>query len=329
MKRDLPLSVIAVAAALAICFGLAKMRPDYAPTKSQPFSLDKAAPNPAAKPAPGSGHVIMRVNGEPVTEREFQTYLSGAPEQMQQMLGSAQGRRVMADQIVKLKALEQKAREMGLDRDPELTSRLDAERSNMLANAALRKLVGNDEQRLREAYEKNKTQMETVDLSHILIAYQGGQAPARGGNAPSREQAMQKANAIEMALQKGAPFAAIARQASDDTASAERGGELGPIGRDALPPEIGNAVFALKPGEVSKPVMSQYGIHIFKAGKRQSPSFEQVKPMLQQQMQQQLIGETVDKLAKGANVYLDPSFFGPEPKPGAAPAVPPAMKRPS
>jgi peptidyl-prolyl cis-trans isomerase C len=316
MRRDLLYADIGIVIVLVLCFGLARMKPEFPPTKSEPFRIDKQAATPA--PLPGEGKVIMRVNGEPITEREFQLYVAGVPEQMQAMLNSSpQGRRIMADQIVKLKALEQQAEKMGLDKDPDIAMRLDTDRSNLLANAALQKMIGGNEAKLRAEYEKAKPRFEELDLSHILIAYQGGQAPARNGQPLTREQALQKANAISDALQHGADFARLAQQQSDDAATAQQGGHIGPVTREALR-DLAAPVFALRPGEISKPVVSEYGVHIFKAGPRQTPSFEQVKPMLQQQMQQALVGEAVEKVAKNAKVYLDPKFFGPETKGSAA-----------
>lgn len=325
MKRDLVLALIAIVVVLGACFALAHVRPDLAPTKSQPFVLDRDAANPMQQP--GASKIIMRVNGEPVTERQFQTYIAAAPENMQQMLASPSGRRVLAEQIVQLKALEQEAKKMGLDRDAEISSRLEAERSNVLANAALRKLVTADDQRLRAAYARSKDKFEMIELSHILIGYRGAQPPERNAGAPPQAEAMQKANAIDAALQHGADFAVIARQQSTDTASAQRGGQLGPVTREQLPPEIANVVFSLKPGEISKPVVSQYGIHIFKVGRRQVPTFEQLKPTLEQQLQQDLVTDTVNRVSKSANVYLDPAFFGPEPK--GSTVIPATPKRPS
>src|SRR5205085_8244131 len=102
MKRDLLIAISAIVVAAALCYGLAMMRPPLAPTPSHPFTL---ATGPGA--APGAGeNVIIRVNGEPITEREFAIFASSLPQQAQMFLGNPAGRRLIAEQYVKMKVLE-------------------------------------------------------------------------------------------------------------------------------------------------------------------------------------------------------------------------------
>ncbi len=59
-----------------------------------------------------------------------------------------------------------------------------------------------------------------------------------------------------------ASFAAIARAESDDRESARQGGNLGYFSRGTLAPEVAQVIFAMKIGDISKPVKSSYGYHI-------------------------------------------------------------------
>lgn len=175
---------------------------------------------------------------------------------------------------------------------------------------------------MRAWYDKNRNMFDSIELSHILVGYQGGQAPPRnGGQPPSRQEAMQKAMAIEAELKKGAPFAAVARDASDDTASAQQGGMIGPVSHGMLPPELEPKVFALKSGEISEPIPSRFGIHIFKAGPHTARPFNEVKTFIARQIQMEEAQKRVEDLRKSAKVIFDPSAF-PESK------TPPAVKKP-
>jgi peptidyl-prolyl cis-trans isomerase C len=315
MKKDLLFTVIGIGAVGAICFGLAQMRPELPPTPSQPFQADAKSATPSAS-TPAAGRVVMSVNGEPVTDLEFQTFISGMPENMQQMTQTPHGRRLIADQVASLIALAQEGRKMGLDNDKETKIRIDADQTNVLAMATLRKLVTPNEARLREEYAKMKSNYDAVDLKHILIAYQGGQVPPRQGSNPlPLPAAMQKAEQIEAQLQAGGDFAMMAKSQSDDVSSAQNGGEIGPVSREQLGPEAGAAVFQLKPGEISRPVRTSFGVHIFKAGERKSPTFEQVRPQLEAEFQQKQAKEAVERVKNGAKIELDPGFFGPPEKP--------------
>jgi hypothetical protein len=335
VKKDLTAVVIAVAVILAATYALARKHPQYPAPRSHPFRLD-APSGPHKKNAPtGPGaQVVMRINGEPVTEAEFAMFMNAAPPQMREMLAGPDGKRIMADQIIKLKMLEDQAVRLGMDKDPTLDAHLEAERSKALATAALQKLSTPDEARLRAEYDKMKDNLEVVEMSHILIGFTGGQMPMRDGKQRTREEAMVKAKEIESRLRAGADFAGQARVQSDDATTAARGGILGELSRASLPPDfppqVAQALFALKQGEISAPIASPYGIHIFKAGRRTVQTYDQVKPTIAQQLQQQMAGEALKKLTDSVTVEYEPSFFGPSmPPPGAAPTNEQPPKNPS
>jgi hypothetical protein len=73
-----------------------------------------------------------------------------------------------------------------------------------------------------------------------------------------------KADAIKKQLDGGADFGELAKKYSADPGSAPAGGELGWFGKGQMVPEFETAAFALKVGEVSAPVKTQYGYHLIK-----------------------------------------------------------------
>lgn len=313
MKKDIVIAAVAVVIVVALAFGLAALRPNHSSTSTS--SKDEAV----AK-AMGSDDVVMRVNGEPITEREFNMFLQNAPAEGRQFYGSPAGRRALADELVKLKVLEQEAKKMGIADDPEVKIQIAMARAQITAARALEKLANQKtDERIGAEYEKEK--VTAISLRHILIAYQGGGVPARGGQqAPPVEVAMQKANAIAAKLRGGADFAQTARAESDDEQSGMNGGMIGPAKPDQLPPDIAAVITKLKPGQMSDPVKTQFGVHIFKV---EQPSLEDLRPMLSQRVRQQVAEEEVKRLQGGAKVDLDPKFFpAPPAVPGATPTAP-------
>ncbi len=94
--------------------------------------------------------------------------------------------------------------------------------------------------------------------SHILISL-----PDKPAGDQSAE-ALAKIQDIAKQARGGADFAGLARKHSADTTTAAQGGDLGEIRRGVLPKELEEAVYTLKPGEVSQPVRSTYGYHLAK-----------------------------------------------------------------
>lgn len=76
--------------------------------------------------------------------------------------------------------------------------------------------------------------------------------------------AKKKADDLYAQLKKGANFAKLAKANSQDTASAANGGDLGFFGKGKMVPDFEKAAFALKVGEISKPIRTVYGYHIIK-----------------------------------------------------------------
>jgi hypothetical protein len=102
---------------------------------------------------------------------------------------------------------------------------------------------------------------EKITASHILVSFKG----ARGMNVTrTKEQAKKRAQEALKKAKAGGDFAALAKQYSDDPGSGPRGGDLGAFTRKMMVQPFSEAAFALKPGELSGIVESEFGFHIIK-----------------------------------------------------------------
>jgi parvulin-like peptidyl-prolyl isomerase len=102
--------------------------------------------------------------------------------------------------------------------------------------------------------------VEKIHARHILIRYKGAKG-ATPQITRTKKQAEQQARALLHKLQSGADFAELARQSSED-GSAKRGGDLGVQARGAFALPFEQALFALRPGDRSAVVESEFGYHL-------------------------------------------------------------------
>ena len=137
----------------------------------------------------------------------------------------------------------------------------------LLDESAIRDSITPSDEDVQDYYDFNRSQYSTqgqVRASHILLRTEG------------QDEAVVEARAAELAaaVRDGADFAELAREHSDDEATAELGGDLGLFGRGRMVPEFEGAAFALDVGAISDPVKSPFGYHIIKVTEKQEESVQ-------------------------------------------------------
>ncbi|GAB4132005.1 MAG: peptidylprolyl isomerase [Acidobacteriota bacterium] len=167
-------------------------------------------------------------------------------------------------------------------------------------------VVITDEQK-RRFYEENTESMqepEQLRLRHILARVPDG--ADEGQKARLRE----KLEGLRQQVERGADFAKLARENSDDTGSREEGGEM-TVRRGQTVEPFETAAFALQPGGLSPVVETRYGYHIIqlleRTPARQVP-YEEVEPRIQrfleQQAVQQKVREEIESLKRTATIEV-------------------------
>lgn len=163
---------------------------------------------------------------------------------------------------------------------------------------ALRKGISVPEDDLRKYYDSNAkrfTALEERRASHILIKAE------KTAPAAEREKAKAKADALLAQLTTApAAFAETARKNSDDPGSAAQGGDLDFFARGAMVKPFEDSAFALKPGEMSGVVESDFGFHIIqltavRGGEKKA--FEAVRAEMEEEVRKQLAQKKFAELA--------------------------------
>ncbi len=146
-----------------------------------------------------------------------------------------------------------------------------------LDRAALADEVKVTEQDLKVRYEQAIAELQRQEerkAAHILIEV---------GEDQNREEALARINQIQEELQAGADFAELAKKYSQDLGSANDGGDLGYVTPGIFVPEFDQALFEMRPGEVSEPVLTEFGYHLIKledVREQEAPTYEEMKEQL-------------------------------------------------
>lgn len=116
------------------------------------------------------------------------------------------------------------------------------------------------DQNVKEALLKKSYERSTIEILafHVLIRCAADASPA------DTLKAWQKAIAVKERIKLGEPFMSVARGASDDPTARDNGGNLGYFTVFQTPITFEDAVYSMKPGNLSDPVRTSDGYHIIK-----------------------------------------------------------------
>lgn len=240
--------------------------------------------------------VVARVASQDITELEVMLFLQPFGQQAMMLYQSEQGRKMIIDDVISMRLYALEGESKKLDEAPEFKAALENTRRAMLAQSAMREMIKDlkvTDDDAKKFYDSNAsmfTQPERIHARHILVKPESEDVTAQ----------------IISELKAGVSFDVLARKYSIDPGSASRGGDLGEFPKGVMVPEFEEAAFALKnPGDISQPVKSQFGWHIIKLEAKIPASaapFEQVKPQIMQELQnqktQELLKTHSDELEK-------------------------------
>ncbi|MCM2359593.1 MAG: peptidylprolyl isomerase [Geobacteraceae bacterium] len=158
---------------------------------------------------------------------------------------------------------------------------------------------------VKKFYDENQDKFkrpESYHASHILIGVDPQAKPEE------KQKAKEKAEAVRKKILAGEDFAALAK-AESSCPSKEKGGDLGTFGKGEMVPQFEKAAAALKPGEISEVVETQFGYHVIKLAEKKDAglvtldeSKEKIQNYLKQNKYQQAFIDYLDALKKTATI---------------------------
>ena len=293
-------------------------------------------PPPAVPPKPVPAQfpaVVARVNGQPVTKEDFERMIHTLETRAGQQIPPDRRDEILRgalDQLLIYTLLSQESKTRGIKIDEkEIDAKMQQLRSQFqtqelfdkamkdrgmtldklrhdatvdmsvtkLMDAEVSTVPGPSDLETKEFYEKNPTQFkqdESVRASHILIRVD------EKADAAKKAKARAEIDAVLKQARAGADFAKLAQEHSQDS-SAAQGGDLSYFPKGQMVPAFDKVAFALKPGEISNVVTTQFGYHIIKVVDHKPGRvipLEEATPQIQRYLTEQ-------KKAQHAEAYVD------------------------
>jgi peptidyl-prolyl cis-trans isomerase C len=246
-----------------------------------------------------SGAVLAEVNGAKITVSDLNEQIKQLPPQYQARAASPNGPREVLDSMVIQELFLEQAHKDDIDKSKAveekvalLQKQLDEMKKRLIIEEYLKQRAVVDEAQMKQFYQQNISQMKTgpqLHASHILVKTE------------------EQAQSILAQLKNGADFAALAKQNSVDTASGANGGDLGWFSRETMVPQFANAAFALKVGQISGVVRTNYGFHIIKVTDKRAAGvrpYEEVREQIRTFLLPQAVEKLGNDLKKNAKVTI-------------------------
>jgi peptidyl-prolyl cis-trans isomerase C len=250
----------------------------------------KPAAKPAAAKPAGKPGAVATVNGVAIPVARAEALLQSQLAQGQQ--DSEQLRAAVRNDLVTREILSQASKKKGFDKKPEVNAQFELARQGILVNAYLQDFVAAHpvkDEAVKSEYENIVKTMGNKEYKarHILLEKEDD------------------AKSIVARLQKGEKFEELAKQ-SKDPGNKDRGGDLGwsPPGGYVKP--FADALVALEKGKFSAtPVKTEFGWHVIQLDDTRElkhPPLDEVKPQIQQRLQQEILEKHIVELRAKAKV---------------------------
>jgi peptidyl-prolyl cis-trans isomerase C len=240
--------------------------------------------------ADDSNPVLAKVNGSEIRQSDVNVAEEELGPSLAQLDPATKQENVLSF-LIDMKIIAKAAEDKKIENSDDFKKRLAFARERLLMDKLLASegkaaITPDAMKAVYEDASKQITSEQEVHARHILV--------------PTEEEAKK----IEEQLKKGADFAELAKKESKDPGASD-GGDLGFFTKEQMVPEFSKVAFTLEPGKISDPVKTQFGWHIIKVEEkraRKAPTFDQVKPQIEQFVTRKAQADYVAKLRETAKV---------------------------
>jgi peptidyl-prolyl cis-trans isomerase C len=234
---------------------------------------------------------IAIVNGKAVPKERMDALAQQVARSGRPITPEMQGQ--LRDETIAREIFAQEAHERGLDATDEYKNQVELTKQSIL---------------IRELFTDFQKKNAVTD-DEVKVEYDKFAAANAGKEYRARHILVEKedqAKDIIAKLKKGAKFEDLAKKLSKDPGSGANGGDLDWANASSYVKEFSEALVALGKGKTTEtPVKSQFGYHVIRLDDirdAQLPKFEDVRPQIAQQLQQQKLVKFQEDLRSKAKI---------------------------
>lgn len=293
MHRVIPLLAVSAVVGLVAC-----QSPEQPPPVAKPADTAPAAGSAAS--GDGGGEVVATYAGKRLTTTRIVKEMERLPAPSRAYLTAPDRKRQFVENMILNDLLFTEGEKLGYDKDEEIDRQVNDLRRRLVVQKLVREYQKPPEitdEQAKKYYDDNPSLYSTTQVraSHILV---------KDENAAKEILEQVKADPTK--------FAEVAKEKSGDKTSGQKGGELGMFGQGRMVPDFERAAFALKQGEISDVVKTQYGYHVImvterKEGERRplEQVSEQIKATLRNRALQDQQEARYAELKQKASLKID------------------------
>lgn len=241
--------------------------------------------------ATGAANAQIKVNGTTIPQQRVDFFVKNLTAQGRP--DSPELREAVKQELINRELMTQEALRRGLEKQTDVAAQIELARQDVLSRAYLQEVVGKSavsEDAMKKEYERIRGQLGAREYKarHILVEKED------------------EAKDIIAQIKKGGSFEKLASEKSKDPGSKVKGGELDWAVPTNYVKPFGDALTRLKKGQMTDtPVQSNFGWHVIRLDDERAlkvPTYDEVKPNLQQNLQRQAQEKALNDLRAKAKI---------------------------
>ena len=256
--------------------------------------------------------VVAVVNGRNITLSEYKRMAEAQEGQMKAL--SQQNPKIFLEQYALYEAVLAAAEKAGLDKQSPFKERIAMQRRHILVSGlidARHAAYKVSPEEIAAYFEKNKAMYQQAMVRVVFLSAVSETRNLADGTvtkALTPEEIKARAEKAAQLAREGVDFAKIAKEYSDDAASADKGGEFPhPIRPNShnVPPNIRGPVLQAKAGDIVGPITHDTGYYIFKIESNGPADLDQVRDDIVKEMKDASLKQWLDEFKNNSSVKVE------------------------